>query len=459
MNTGKRIIDLSLIPDGIEPRLYVSQYDVGVTLTFNWSGTLAAGGAARVMGTKPSGIGFDLACTKVGSGTSVTGFTVETTLDMTSEAGEFPAEIRITEGTQVVGSQNFTLVVERSPHPDGTIDGYEEGRTIIETVTGLVNDAEESASEAATSATAAASSASAAAQSATSAADDAASADASAARAMATTPEGYEEFVTELLANQNGGWARKNLLPNKGVTVTHRGVTYTVNEDGSVTVNGTSSGGASYIVLCTADQWNALGVPAGEYILSGGLSNACRLIADFSDGSTAKTMTDTGSGVKATFTNPPTLASGKSIYIQVPAGNTINNLTVYPMLRPATIEDGTYVPYAPSNSALNADLANSFETLTSEYINGGARLMRFGKLRILYLWTPKNLPKNTFTTLFTLASSDRPNVDISVDTVAPQTTNTLRVRVQTGGNVQIYNYGAAETGNVNVQALILWVVP
>lgn len=85
--------------------------------------------------------------------------------------------------------------------------------------------------------------------------------------------------------------------------------------------------------------------------------------------------------------------------------------------------------------------------------------MRFGKLRILYLWTPKNLPKNTFTTLFTLASSDRPNVDISVDTVAPQTTNTLRVRVQTGGNVQIYNYGAAETGNINAQALIFWVVP
>lgn len=456
MNTGKRSIDLSLVPNKVNPRMYVSMYDVGVTLTFNWTGVLATGARAVVMGTKPSGIGFTEECTinrETISGTStVTSFTVETTLDMTSEAGEFPAEIRITEGTQVVGSQNFTLVVERSPHPDGTIDGYEEGRTIIETVTGLVNDAEESASEAATSATAAASSATAAAQSATSAADDAASADASAARAMATTPEGYEEFVTELLANQNGGYVRKNLLQNKMASGTQNGITFTVNDDGSILANGTNSGNAfaRYITARSSTKnWSGQslilsGCPAG-----GSKSTYSLRVYEGDEGRSH----DTGSG--SAFTG----ASNIDIGIYIAAGATLNNVTFYPMVRPATIEDSTYVPYAPSNSALNADLANSFETLTSEYINGGARLMRFGKLRILYLWTPKNLPKNTFTTIFTLASSDRPNVDISVDTVAPQTTNTLRVRVQTGGNVQIYNYGAAETGNINAQALIFWVVP
>lgn len=343
MNTGKRIIDLSLIPDGIEPRIYVSQYDVGVTLTFNWSGTLAAGGAARVMGTKPSGIGFDLACTRVGSGTSVTGFTVETTLDMTSEAGEFPAEIRITEGTQVVGSQNFTLVVERSPHPDGTIDGYEEGRTIIETVTGLVNDAEESASEAATSATAASQSATAAAQSATSAAADAESADASAARAMATTPEGYEEFVSELLSNQNGGFLRKNLLKNTANSTGN----FTVNADGTVTVNGsfTSQTNLNIGTIRFDEDTRVVlnGAPAG-----GGTSSYALFISGKG--------TDSGSG--ATFT----LNAGVTytVVLRLYAGYTANNLVIKPMVRPATIEDGTYVPYAPSNSALNADLANKY---------------------------------------------------------------------------------------------------
>lgn len=342
MNTGKRVIDLSLIPNNINPRIYVSQYDVGVTLTFNWSGTLAAGGAARVMGTKPSGIGFDLACTRVGSGTSVTGFTVETTLDMTSEAGEFPAEIRITEGTQVVGSQNFTLVVERSPHPDGTIDGYEEGRTIIETVTGLVNDAEESASEAATSATAAAQSASAAAQSATSAAADAESADASAARAMATTPEGYEEFVTELLANQNGGWVRKNLLKNTANSTGN----FTVNSDGTVTVNGsfTSQTNLNIGTIRFDEDTRVIlnGAPAG-----GGTSSYALFISGKG--------TDSGSG--ATFT----LNAGVTytVVLRLYAGYTANNLVIKPMVRPATIEDSTYVPYAPSNSALNADLLKS----------------------------------------------------------------------------------------------------
>lgn len=345
MNTGTRKIDLSLIPNNIAPRIYVSQYDVGVTLTFDWSGTLAAAGKAQVMGTKPSGIGFALDCTKVGSGTNVTGFTVNTTLDMTSEYGDIPAEIRITEGTTVVGSQNFILVVEESPHKDGTIDGYEEGRTIFEKMSGLIDDATTSASEAAASATSAGQSASAAAQSATNASTSATNAAKSASQAMSTTPSGYNDFVANITANENAGYLRKNILPAYAQSGTQNGITFTVNADNSITVNGTNTG----VALARFINNNGpMDLSGQRMILSGcpaGGSPTTYALRVYEQG-TGKEY-DTGSGV--TFTG----ANNNYIGIYIAAGATLNNVTFYPMVRPASISDQTYVPYTPPSFIKN----------------------------------------------------------------------------------------------------------
>lgn len=45
---------------------------------------------------------------------------------MTNENGRFPAELSITQGSTVIGTSNFIFNIERSPHPEGTIDGDAE---------------------------------------------------------------------------------------------------------------------------------------------------------------------------------------------------------------------------------------------------------------------------------------------------------------------------------------------
>lgn len=103
-----------------------SQYDVGrecqITLQDeNGSYTIPTGATVTIQATKPSGFGFSVECTW--SGSVVTFATTET---MTSEFGRFPAELRITSGNTVLGTTNFYFKVERSPHPEGTVDGDAE---------------------------------------------------------------------------------------------------------------------------------------------------------------------------------------------------------------------------------------------------------------------------------------------------------------------------------------------
>ena len=100
----------------------ISQYDAGVPLQFNvYDGAVAAsfpaGTTATIMGVRPSGVGFSIACTLTDNVV-----TVDSSTDMTGEAGKFPVEIRFTASGVDVGTVNFVFLIEKAPHPDGTID-------------------------------------------------------------------------------------------------------------------------------------------------------------------------------------------------------------------------------------------------------------------------------------------------------------------------------------------------
>lgn len=117
---------LSMTPYTQAGNFVCSQYDVGrecqITLQDeNGSYTIPTGATVTIQATKPSGFGFSVECTW--SGSTVTFATTET---MTSEFGRFPAELRITSGNTVLGTTNFYFKVERSPHPEGTVDGDSE---------------------------------------------------------------------------------------------------------------------------------------------------------------------------------------------------------------------------------------------------------------------------------------------------------------------------------------------
>lgn len=117
---------LNLVPASYLPEVHLSQYDVGRELKFTLKDgssdyTVPSGAVVTVKATKPSGLGFVVNATAEGSVV-----TLSNTETMTNENGRFPAELSITQGSTVIGTSNFIFNIERSPHPEGTIDGDAE---------------------------------------------------------------------------------------------------------------------------------------------------------------------------------------------------------------------------------------------------------------------------------------------------------------------------------------------
>ncbi len=117
--------NIDIIPDSTVNRIHLSQGDIGRTLIFylfenalSWS--VPASSTIKCQGTKPSGFGFSVSCTY--SGNAVTCVTTD---EMTDEYGQIEAELVITSSdeSQVFGTSNFILDIEKNPHPSSTEDG------------------------------------------------------------------------------------------------------------------------------------------------------------------------------------------------------------------------------------------------------------------------------------------------------------------------------------------------
>lgn len=131
----------------------------------------------------------------------------------------------------------------------------------------------------------------------------------------------------------------KNLLPNTATSRTINGVTITVNEDGSITCNGTTTNQVE-IRLVTF-----FSLPAGNYRLtgtpSGGSTSSYFLRVWYDSGTTKVWLNDVGSGYNFTLTDTTTMYSS----ILIRTDKVLNHITFYPMVRKADIEDDTYEPY------------------------------------------------------------------------------------------------------------------
>lgn len=130
----------------------------------------------------------------------------------------------------------------------------------------------------------------------------------------------------------------KNLLKINATTQTLNGVTFTVNSDGSITVNGTPSTNDPVIFwLSSANS------TFSEDVLLNGLPQ----------GASENTFSYGGSGVGAAYDEKLIRANTNiRVAIAIQPGYTANNLVFKPMIRPASVEDGTYVPYTMTNREL-----------------------------------------------------------------------------------------------------------
>lgn len=128
--------------------------------------------------------------------------------------------------------------------------------------------------------------------------------------------------------------AGKNLMQNTAETKATNGITFTVNDDGSVTANGTATATAFFNINTTLKLSEGT-----RYILSGCPPYTGVLIVGGNYGS------DSGNGM--TFTALSTAASALSpaVYLRIASGTTVDNIVFKPMLRLASVADNTYEPY------------------------------------------------------------------------------------------------------------------
>lgn len=153
----------------------------------------------------------------------------------------------------------------------------------------------------------------------------------------------------------------KNLLDNTATTKISNGITFTVNSDKTVNVNGTNDTSANSSLII-----NRYDLSPGTYILngcpSGGASNTYRLAIQETGSYSVLGSIDIGNG-SGEFTIDTTTSVQIAIFIQ--KGLTINNLLFKPMLREATIADDTYEQYGASPST---DYLSKIENLEGENI-------------------------------------------------------------------------------------------
>ena len=156
--------------------------------------------------------------------------------------------------------------------------------------------------------------------------------------------------------SDTGESVKKNLVKNEAVTATVNGLTFTINSDKTVTINGTAS----------ANTWFYLNknfmIPRGTNVkihVNPSVSNLTIQCIERIDNSTIVKNTQISAG---TIAPTQITIDNTTNYIQfllyIASGKVVSNVTIEPMIYPATILDDTYEPYIPDNTELMTWEAN-----------------------------------------------------------------------------------------------------
>ena len=167
----------------------------------------------------------------------------------------------------------------------------------------------------------------------------------------------------------NGVLGAKNLLKNDATSQTVSGITFTVNSDGSVTVNGTASANVSYRIKTQVPL-----IEGKTYICSrgeAGDNDFQMVVTAWNSGTYVKNIIEIGAGdyTEKSFAVDYDGYNDVQISIFVRSGKSISNAVVYPMIRLASDPDDTYVPYAMTNRELTEELTIQ-ESAVTDIIEG-----------------------------------------------------------------------------------------
>ena len=186
-----------------------------------------------------------------------------------------------------------------------------------------------------------------------------------------------------------------------GNSYTELGVTFTVNDDCTISVSGTNTSSTDNAVLKLATYLDYLPkIQTGRYTLSGCPSGGS-IQSYYINAHRAKTTNpiatyeDTGEGVTGEFDYSLASTNQSTILICIRPSYAITGTLVFsPMLRNASIEDGTYEHYALSNSDLTELEAEDRNALVSIADNGAKNYLQFDSLKYSTSITGKSVLVN-----------------------------------------------------------------
>ena len=171
-----------------------------------------------------------------------------------------------------------------------------------------------------------------------------------------------------------GQMGAKNLIPYPYYEDTEedRGITWTNNADGTITITGTATADSAYN-LSQRTNTGKLYLPNGKYKLSGcpsgGSGSTYYLEALCTKNSSANSLgIDNGAGVDITVNGDDYGVDGAYIMVRgiVKNGYAVTNPIIFkPMLRLASDTDDTYQPYAKTNKQLTDEVAPRTATGTT----------------------------------------------------------------------------------------------
>lgn len=198
------------------------------------------------------------------------------------------------------------------------------------------------------------------------------------------------------LAKSTNVLGAKNLLPNKATTQVSHGVTFTINDDGSVKANGTNDGTQVSVIFpfgvirnLVADYFPSMDKTYVEYMSAN--NTLLELLIIWED-ENKTTISQSRTTTKAEFTIP-----SNAVYfrcdIRVAQNATISNEIAYPMICLKSVYDldDTYEPYAKTNQQLTEDTT---ALLDNTEVNGAVNI------------APNNLTSQVISGINITANSD-----------------------------------------------------
>lgn len=256
----------------------------------------------------------------------------------------------------------------------------------------------------------------------------------------AKTNQQLTEDTTALLDNLEVNGA-VNMLPNNATTQTINGITFTVNDDGTVTADGTATASTELVLTSSVKLGNKAYKVSG--CPSGGSHNTYKIDVQIVGGTYV--AEEVGKGYIFTASSSNTY----KIRIRIIEGTTISDLTFKPMITVPSY-NGPYVPYAKSNKELTEDVAelNDFEQLPSDLITASDSSVitnltvinsyKYGHIAIVnfeFKSTSTNLALNTG--YMAIKNGYRPKSFVNATLTNATSGKAVLIGVWTNGGIQI----------------------